>query len=641
MKEYILVCCLIIASLTAQGQYADIKYIGKSSLAKGDAEVANGSYAASIKYYEMATEEMPTNAEAQLKLAKSYWKINDMLNAEKALAAYIKLQDEFDPEIIREYIEALASNKNYEKIKPWVEKYQAKAKESGLRIERLDAFSDVEQFNKDSKYYSVSHLTVANNWSDMGPSYYKEGYLFISDRHEKVVIRSKTKKTQSNYLDIYYTQKKPDGGFMKPTRLQKNINTKYHEGPLCTYQNNSKVVLTRNNLNDKKKAQRSRTDDQNKLNLYFADIENDNIKNISQFQYNSPEYNNAHPAVAEDGSYMIYASDQPGGLGDADLYITYATADGGWSEPENLGPKVNTKGSELYPSLTGNVLYFASNGQPGLGGMDVYKTVLTGKNPGKVTNLGSPVNSSKDDFGLITKTGREGYFVSNRRNELFDVIYSYNYTKETDDKLIAHVYAIDTISNQVLSNTAINVVDTRNNQFLAPFEVRSDTFTYVLDTGVEYSVIAARQQYFTNQKIFFSGSEINDELDWPVPLDSMAVGKSIRLDDIYYDFDKATLRDSSKYQLNYLIVMLQDNPTMKAELHSYTDTRGSESYNMRLSKRRAKSVVDYMVTAGIREDRLVPVGFGESEPLVDCEPSECTEEDHQLNRRTELLVTDL
>ncbi|UXP31768.1 OmpA family protein [Reichenbachiella agarivorans] len=669
LKYTLLLSLTIVLVLPIQAQYANLKYVGSSSEKKGDIEMANESYMAAIKYYKYALQEDSTNTSATLKLARCYRRVNDNLKAEPLLREFIGqlyqskgaqvsadsglyVSDSTKAFLYYEFIEALASNKKYDEASYWYERYKELNHANPEQFARLEAYAQYTDFYKDQKYYSVSHLSNAPDRSDFGPAYYKDGFLFVSDRHEKVIVRSKAKENRMDYFDIYYTSKRPDGGFVTPKLVSKKANSMYHEGPLCAYLNGSKVALTRNSLNEKKKVLRRESDQVNTLSIYFAELEDNVIQNVTSFPYNSSEYNNAYPAVAEDGSFMIYSSDQPGGYGLSDLYITYWKNDG-WTEPKNLGPEINTSERDVFPSLNGNILYFASNGHPGLGGLDVYKTVLNGDKVGTIKNVGAPVNSNKDDFGLITKTGKQGYFVSNRRNELNDVIYSYEYTKKNDDKLIAFVYAVDSsyqqtdsVTNEelpykVLSNASINVVDTRLNSFLAPIEVRNDTFIYVLDTGVEYSVIAAKQQYFTRKMTYLSGSELNGELDWPIPLDSMEVGKTMVLHDILYDFDKATLRDSSKFQLNYLIVMLQDNPTMKAELHSHTDSRGSESYNQRLSQRRAQSVVDYMVNAGINEDRLVPVGFGESKPIIDCSDGDCTEANHQLNRRTELLVTDL
>ncbi|PIB35525.1 hypothetical protein BFP72_09040 [Reichenbachiella sp. 5M10] len=668
--KFLLIVCIVWVPFASHAQnYAEIKYLGKSSEDKGDTEWDNESYVAAIKYYKYALQEDSSNLDVQLKIARSYRKINDNIEAEPHFRTYIShldlasasaaldsaklnIPDSIKADILYAFIEVLASNKKYDEASLWFEKYRTLKHSNPEQFARLSAYAEHTGFYKDQKYYTVSHLTQNNNRSDFGPAYYRDGFLFISNLHEKVIVRSKTKETKEDYFEIFYTQKRPDGGFEKAVIFSKKSRIKFHEGPLCAYQNGSKLAITRNTLDNKGKILRN-AEGGNTLSIYLADIIDDKIKNVKPFPYNSPDYNTAYPAVSEDGSFMIFSSDMPGGFGKADLYITHWDGEA-WTEPKNLGPKINTTERDVYPSLNGNVLYFASNGRPGLGGLDVYKTILSGSEPGAIKNVGAPVNSNKDDFGMITRTGKEGYFVSNRRNELHDVIYNYTYTKKNDDKLIAYVYAVDTTQYEpsvdsmavdssrykVLHNASINVVDTRDNNYLAPIEVRNDTFVYVLDTGVEYSVLAAKQQYFTNKVSFQSGSEMNGELDWPVPLDSMEVGKSMVLKDILYDFDKATLRDSSKFQLNYLIVMLQDNPTMKAELHSHTDTRGNESYNMRLSKRRAQSVVDYMVNAGIREDRLVPVGMGESDPIIDCQ-DECSEDDHQLNRRTELIVTDL
>lgn len=635
---YLIVLFLSISINIGFSQYNNLSYLGKSTAEKGDIEFANQSYAKAAEYYETAILEEPDNGGLMIKLAETYRAMNKMTTAEIWYSKSLDIQ-KLTPDQIPYYIEVLASNQKYEAATLFYQTYKDSINISARKKDRFEEFAQIEQFYKNQHSYSLSYQSGDYNARDFSPCIFKNGYLFISSRGDDPIIRNVYKQDGTGFLNIYFTEKTSTGQYKKPKIFDSKLASNFHEGPLSIYQNNTAIAITRNQVKNQKAIR-----DENGINhlgIYFADINNGHVENIKPFNDNSPSYSNAHPAISEDGKTMIFSSDRIGGLGQADLYICSKT-ENGWNTPINLGNTINTEGRELYPYLTGSTLYFASDGHPGLGGLDIYKALIVDGLITRIENLGYPINSSKDDFGLTTKTDEQGYFSSNRNNEIADGIFSYENSQSGKPKIITKIYAIDSVQESVLTNSSVSLIDTRIDEYIRPIEILADTFVYALDTGVSYSVIAAKRQYVTT-RLLQTTTSANDSIDWAVPLNILEVGLKIELNDIYFDFDKATLNDNSIYELNYLVIMLQDNPTMKAEIHSHTDTKGNEKYNNKLSLKRATSVIKYLIDSGIEEYRLTPVSHGESQPLVNCEEKEggCTESDHKLNRRTDFIVTEL
>ena len=599
------------------------------------------SYRIAIKHYLKAYKIDTVSDNIKYKLAKCYYKMRDFEDAEywaNKLANYDMTEND-----MYHYIEILASNKHYHEAEYWFQEYQKFDSLSEERITRIKSFLLKTNYSNIGVNFWINPISVNSEQSDFAPTYFKDGIVFLSGRKSDIDIKGLFKNDGINFLNLYYTEDLGDGKYSEPVIFNKKVKSKYHEGPIAFYDDNKKIIFTQSNI-VKRKLFGKRTGRNSEgsvvLNLYIGDYNNDTIENIKPFKYNSYDFSSAHPTVSEDGKKLIFSSNRQGTKGGTDLYICNRI-NGSWSEPVNLGDKINTEGKELFSYLNGNILYFTSDGHTGLGGLDIYFTTLVDNKPTKIINPGYQINSTKDDFSLISKDGRSGYFASNRGNSLNDEIYFAEY-HAPPPPLSIELLAIDSITKEVLHDPDVQIIDTLTNEDLIAYNIIGDSiFQYMPDTGIYYRILINHIGYFTTDTFLFSGNSNTGVLKWIIPMFELKPNEPFALNNIYYDFDKATLRDSSKIELNRVIKWLEENEDISIEIHSHTDSWGNDNYNLDLSKRRAKSVVDYLIASGIDKNRLVPIGYGETQPLVDCPiPKNCSKEDHQKNRRTELMIID-
>ncbi|MDE6649433.1 MAG: OmpA family protein, partial [Muribaculaceae bacterium] len=364
-----------------------------------------------------------------------------------------------------------------------------------------------------------------------------------------------------------------------------------------------------------------------------------------------------HPAVSPDGTYLYFTSDMPGGYGGLDIWRINLQDRGG--SLENLGPQINTAGDESFPYVrTDSVLYFSSNGHSGFGGLDIFKATLNSTGDRwSIDNMGLPINSTGDDFGITFGPGESGFLSSNRGDARgYDHIYSFVLP---DLKITMSGWVVDK-DDEPVPNARIRIVgnDGSNQKEIA----RDDgSFRFNLQRGVKYVMMAGAKGYL-NQKVEFESDSAEEDAEYGIDFILASISKPSVVENIFYDFDKATLRPESKEALDQLAVMLEDNPNVSIEMSAHTDRKGSDEYNADLSERRAKSVVDYLVDKGISQSRLSWAGYGKTRPKTvtkrinkefpqfeegtELTPEfieTLTEEDRevadQINRRTEFQVT--
>lgn len=414
----------------------------------------------------------------QAKLAYSYRQLKDNLNAERVLRNLISDYGEaLPPEYVNCYLfyaQSLASNGKYREAGETYEKYSALSNEDSRGGTFSKLYNNVALFTKNAGSYKVEYLTINSQAADFSPVYYKDGLVFVSGRDEAIAIKRVFKWDETSFLDLYYIpnlkkikgQKSASlGGSYDPLltsrqrrksvlgtdaytaltandsrtvgffsgvayntdlgyeerpltesqRFNRTLNTKYHEGSATFSSDGNQVIFTRNNYN--KGRYKTNEEGINKLKLYSAEQVNGTWGNVQDLPLNSDEYSTGHPALNHDNTLLYFASDRPGGQGGTDIYVS-RFVDGAWAEPVNAGPEINTKGNEMFPFVdpVGN-LYFSSDGHPGLGDLDIFYAPMESYAKAKKSiNLGAPINSNKDDFGLITDAERtKGYFSSNRK----------------------------------------------------------------------------------------------------------------------------------------------------------------------------------------------------------------------------------
>ncbi|MBO0938153.1 PD40 domain-containing protein [Fibrella sp. HMF5335] len=372
------------------------------------------------------------------------------------------------------------------------------------------------------------------------------------------------------------------------------------------------------------------------------------------------------PAFSADGKTLYFASNRTGTVGGLDLYRANMDASGRFSRPVNMGRDINTAGNELFPFVAADgKLYFSSDGHPGLGKLDVFVATRSG-GVIRVENMGQPINSPADDFGLTFPEANKGYMASNRAGgKGDDDIYlvesgqpdTTTIAKNTPPKqgaakvvryFLAGTVATNTSPNNPLDSARVRIVDDANDATVAEVTTgKPGTFgKFPVQEGKSYSILAERPGYLTRREpftmqgrsipdIFLTKPETDTTFNVALLLDKVELNKTFVLENIYYDLDKYNIRSDAATELDKLVTILKDNPTLKIELSSHTDVRAADAYNLRLSQNRAKAAVDYIISKGIDAERLTAKGYGETQLVV---KNARTEEEHQRNRRTEFKV---
>ena len=704
------------------------------------------------------------------------------------------------------FAQALASNGKYKEAQETYQRYTMLSADDRRSPSFAGLYNNVALLTKNVGSYKVERLDLNTTDADFSPMYYKEGIVFVSGRAEAKGIRRVFNWDKTSFLDLYYLDdlKKIKGktvpsslggsgavasnakfsrrrksilgrdAYTAPTandnrtvgfyagsaynsnlgyaesprteseRFNKTINSKYHEGPVSFFKDGNRVIFTRNNYNHGKYGESQ--EGINKLKLYSAELVQGNWTNIEELPFDSNEFSTGHPALNPDNTLLYFVSDRPGGEGGTDLYVA-RLEEGKWSEPTNLGPEVNTKGNEMFPFIDSNGnLYFSSDSRPGMGGLDVFFAPMASYAKAKKSiNLGAPINSDKDDFGLITDGERSlGYFSSNRKGTpLDDDIYRFRREGPMYACRDLTVTVYDDETRQPLANVLVQIEDKSSPENMRQLQTDSLGNLFICLASENEFIFVASETGYQNNTLGFTTAAFDDErpslLEIPLkkveveksrpievvaattanakgfalagkdarPLSGVKVtirddtdgttqevvtdsngqyafvavpdhnytldvtadeygtfgkkivgydpnrttdlnvlmfekGESVKIDNIYYDLDEAVIRPDAAQELDKVAEVLEKYPNMKIELGAHTDSRATSRYNRILSNSRAKEARDYLVSKGITAKRITARGYGESKLVNDCgDGRECSEEEHQKNRRTEIRIMTL
>jgi outer membrane protein OmpA-like peptidoglycan-associated protein len=367
-----------------------------------------------------------------------------------------------------------------------------------------------------------------------------------------------------------------------------------------------------------------------KIYLYKATFEGGQWTNSKPLPFNNATYDVRNPSLSKDGKTLYFSSNMPGGFGAEDIWKVAINGDT-YGKPENLGSKINTEANESFPFITeDNILYFSSNGKEGFGGLDVFKIDLN--KASEVTNIGAPVNTEKDDFSFTYNTNKKvGFFSSNRAGN--DDIY------KADPVCNVQAIAVvkDAKTGTIIEQAKVVLVDAKEKTVGNQTTAVNGKAAFGVNCNTVYSFQVSKQGYergvFAIAKT--DGGEVVVEAMLQ-PIMPIITEKEVILQPIYFEYDKSNITQEGAAELDKLVQVMNEYPTMVIFAKSHTDQRGSDKYNLNLSDRRAKSTVQYLVSKGISKDRISGQGFGESEPKVTCDT--CTEEQHAQNRRSEFLI---
>ncbi|MDE7381660.1 MAG: OmpA family protein [Muribaculaceae bacterium] len=631
-----------------------------AKLSDANDQLARGEYFDASKTYRKiynrltGRDERPLRGEVAYKMATCYRKLN---MAARASAAYQNaIRYEYPDSMAFYYLgRSLQAEGKYQPAIDAYSKFLDWKPGNTLAIEGIAGCQKaIKAKNEKKSRYIVKNVKLFNSRrSDFAPMYLDKTLtqLYFTTTNEKVTGTNRSEITGLKKSDIWYAKKDENGQWQRPEPVEGELNTEFDEGIVGFSPDGQTMYLT--------KARRVPEADTS-VEIYTSQRSDASWSAPQKFEITGDTLSAVgHPSVSPDGTYLYFASDMPGGYGGKDIWRINLKERGG--SLENLGPQINTAGDEMFPCLrTDSVMYFSSDGHPGFGGLDLFKANLdkTGSR-WSVENMGIPMNSPGDDFGITFGEGESGFFSSNRGDGRgYDHIYSFELPEL---KISISGWVVDKDDEPVPKAVIRIVGDDGSNQK----EIARDdgSFSFRLERGVKYVMMAGAPGYLNVKQEFESDMEEADA-EYGVDFILAAIHKPQVVENIFYDFDKASLRPESKAALDEMAQMLRDNPNVTIRMGSHTDRKGSNVYNEGLSERRAKSVVDYLINAGISPDRLTYKGYGETVPKTVTkrinkeypqfpEGTELTEEfintlseedqeaADQINRRTEFQVTSI
>ena len=649
---YIIVCLLLTA--VAAG-------CRTPKLSEADAQFQRGEYYdASVTYKKVYNklrkkEERPQRGEVAFKMGRCYRLLN--MSARASAAFQNALRYEY-PDSTTHFMlaQALHADGKYAAALRSYDKYLGFCPDDSLAINCAEGCRTAQEIRARGSRYVVKQAKLFNSRrADFCPMYLGADcdQIYYTSTTEKATGDKKSEITGMKNADVFFSKKNEKGEWERPEPVEGELNTEFDEGIVAFSPDAQTMYLT--------KARRE-LNAPTSVEIYTSTRSDAKWSAPVKFEITADTLSTfGHPAVSPDGEYLYFVSDMPGGYGGKDIWrISLKERQGSLV---NLGPDINTEGNDDFPYVRSDgSLYFSSDGHPGMGGLDIFRATTVGDPADlrwKVENMGFPINSAGDDFGITFGKGEDGFFSSNRGDARgYDHIYSFEY----DPVRITIEGLVMDKDEEPVKNAIIRIVgnDGSNQKEVA----RDDgSFSFALQRGVKYVMLAGAKGYLNQKQEFASDSTMEDANYW-VEFILPSISKPSVVENIFYDYDKADLRPESKTALNELIAVLHDNPNVTIEMASHTDRWGSDAYNINLSERRAKSVVDYLVENGISRDRLQPHGYGKSRPktvtkriarlypqfkegdiLTEEFIKTLSEEDQQaadqINRRTEFSVLSL
>ncbi|MCZ4245117.1 OmpA family protein [Pedobacter punctiformis] len=636
----------LIMVQTAKAQYV---------LKEADAQYELYNYIKAIDLYEQAYQKKPSLHAAE-RLANCYELTRNYKETESWAAIAANMAGS-KPENVLLYAKALQNNSKYSEARIQYEKYTGLDKNVTATQKSMWLLScdSAMYWMKNPKSTLIQNQKLLNTpQSDWGAVQTGNAVVFASDRGFKTDSAHQSasrpflkfdgsKKpdpkiygwTGNHYLRLY-TQTEPGNAIAE---FPLNAETNYHVGPASFTGDGKQMYFTLTRIPEKPKYVNGKLATVN-VEIYGSKKGDDGKWSVPvPFPYNRVnEYSVGDPYISKDGKTLYFASNLPGGQGGTDLYYCPQTDNGSWGIPVNL-KEFNTASNERCPFVDGDMaFYFSSDGWIGMGGLDIFKSTAVGGKMGKAVNMGYPVNSPQDDFAYNLSSPLQGYLSSNRmEGSGDDDIYSFKAQEPIAFKLNGIAYNKKT--GEPLSHAIISLAKIGGGILKAETEADGN-YKFNLDKAADYELTGEKTDYRSDvAKVTTQNLLVSTTLKQDLFLEPIVINKPIKIENIYYDFDKSNIRPDAAKELDKLVKIMQDNPTIWIELGSHTDSRGKDQYNQWLSQSRANSAVQYIIDRGIGKNRITAKGYGESQLVNRCANGvKCSEADHQANRRTEFKI---
>lgn len=613
-----------------------------------------GKYQSSISMYKKMLNSSPNNGRANYFVAESYRLSNRIKEAEPFYAKASGGRGIDKDTIKLYYAQSLKANGKYAEAKNQLEEVAASTTVNAMKDRvnsEIKGLNYLSSLNEKTSYYRVKNMELINtNAAEYSPVFLNNELYFTSSRGSDKLYEA----TGTPFTDIYKVASRGanvDLATVAP--LPAGINSTSINDGCITFSPDGKTMVFAKGNSGKKKGGYD-------VDLYLSRYRNNVWTEPIMININQPEYWDSAPAFSPDGRTLYFASNRKGGYGGTDIYSAQMDTRGRFSRVRNLGPEINTPGNENFPYVAEDAkLYFSSDEHPGYGGLDIF-VVKRANGKTSIENLGQPVNSTGDDFGLFLFRPDRGFFTSNREGgKGDDDIYTFinedpnlkvvnyylqgiTYTKDKDDKL------------QLLANTKVTMLDEKG-EVMQDFVTGNDgKFLFRVYENEDYNMVGesdgylVKRQHYSTKGKSVDPSTLKDlitniTLDTILVLDKVELNKIFALENIYYNYNKWDIRDDAAKELDKLVQLLADNPEIRIELGSHTDSVDDNSYNLQLSQRRAESAVKYLVQHGIAPDRLVAKGYGEEKPIARNTNPDGTDNPvgRQKNRRTEFKILEI
>ena len=609
------------------------------------------SYIDAISIYKKVADKGYRSVELFTRLGNAYYFNSEFTKAALWYEKLFSMGKELPPEYYYRYSQSLKSVGDYNKAADIMDLFVQKSATDARGIIYSKNEDYLNKISAISGRFIITDAGINSGSSDYGSALYGGYLVFATARDTAAFFSRKMKWNNQAFTNLYIAEITSDSTMLKPRKWKGSVNSIYNESSAIFSQDQKTMYFTRNNFNNGKKQKSGKHI--TLLKLYRSVYNGKEWSKPEELPFNSNEYSTAHPALGPDGKTLYFASDMPGSYGESDLYKVDIRDNGSFGKPQNLGKPINTEGKETFPFVSDdNMLYFASDGHPGLGGLDIFESEISKEgNYGVIHNIGEPINSKMDDFAiLIDSRSRKGFFSSNRSGgKGSDDIYRFSEITKILCKETVSGTVADRITSRFISGVSVVLSGPDSKVIDSLVTDETGFYSFEVPCDKRHYIRFGRDDYETNEvSVMVPESQENSVV--PVLLHERKktfgigdnVGTILGIHSIYFDLDKAVIRDDAAADLEKIVALMQQYPSLKLDIRSHTDSRQSSSYNLRLSEERAKATIKWLVGQGVNNNRLSGKGYGESQLLNKCSDGiECTEQEHQNNRRSEFIVTAL
>lgn len=645
---FLIACILSIGKINAQDK----------NIKKANEAYDKFAFIKAIKLYKNQISKGNNSTELYQKLGDSYYYNGNYAEAEKCYSKVMSSSDNISPEYYFRYAQTLNNSQKYNEAAAVIKNYYQRSGQKDLSAD-WNEIKLLEDIKKQSGRYTFKPVEINSQFSDFGGSFYgADKVVYTSAKDTGAVFKRKHSWNEKSFLKLYQADITTDGGLQNSIPLKGDINTEYHQSSPAITKDGKTMFFTRNNYIDGKlgKDKKGTT----YLKIYTAQNINGKWKNIKElaFPVNSDGFSSAHPAISPNETELFFVSDRNNAFGNSDIY-TVSLKKGGFvgNDVTRLSDEINTLGRETYPFMDASgILYFSSDGHPGLGGLDIFAAMKDAAGVYHVVNLGDEVNSSSDDFAYaVNGKTKMGYFSSDRNGN--DDIFSF-----TENRPVAFDFNISPIvfgtlkftSGGPIEGAAVEIYNPEDELIKTVYTDKQGKYTAELIPFIDYKIIykkagtaekiqaASAFKPLENREYSF---DFVNEMEVIVDNHTITMkpgndlNNVLNLKPIYFDYNGYKIRESSKEELDKIVELLLIRPSISLQVNSYTDSRGRDDFNMKLSENRAKATVDYIVKHGIPASRVSGKGYGETNILNKCNNGvPCTEAEHQLNRRSDFII---